>query len=49
MLRTAGKGMPVLLLTALGTIEASVKDWNWISGSLVNTAFAELLARGEPF
>lgn len=30
MLRTAGKGMPVLLLTALGTIEHRVKDWNWV-------------------
>jgi two-component system copper resistance phosphate regulon response regulator CusR len=30
MLRTAGKGMPVLLLTALGTIEHRVKGLNWV-------------------
>ena len=40
MLRTAGKGMPVLLLTALGTIEQGADDY------LVKPfAFAELLAR----
>lgn len=29
MLRNAGKGMPVLLLTALGTIEHRVKGLSW--------------------
>lgn len=47
MLRTAGKGMPVLLLTALGTIEHRVKGLELGADDyLVKPfAFAELLAR----
>ncbi|STU54615.1 DNA-binding transcriptional activator CusR [Klebsiella pneumoniae subsp. pneumoniae] len=30
MLRSAGKGMPVLLLTALGTIDTGSKDLSWV-------------------
>ncbi len=30
MLRTAGKGMPVLLLTALARSNIGSKDWNWV-------------------
>lgn len=47
MLRSAGKGMPVLLLTALGTIEHRVKGLELGADDyLVKPfAFAELLAR----
>ena len=47
MLRTAGKGMPILLLTALGTIEHRVKGLELGADDyLVKPfAFAELLAR----
>lgn len=48
MLRAAGKGMPILLLTALGTIEHRVKGLELGADDyLVKPfAFAELLARG---
>jgi two-component system copper resistance phosphate regulon response regulator CusR len=47
LLRTAGKGMPILLLTALGTIEHRVKGLELGADDyLVKPfAFAELLAR----
>lgn len=47
MLRAAGKGMPILLLTALGTIEHRVKGLELGADDyLVKPfAFAELLAR----
>ena len=48
MLRSANKGMPILLLTALGTIEHRVKGLELGADDyLVKPfAFAELLARG---
>ncbi|MDU2784235.1 MAG: response regulator [Enterobacter sp.] len=47
MLRSAGKGMPILLLTALGTIEHRVKGLELGADDYLIKpfAFAELLAR----